>query len=581
MIKLDGSLPAQPSPGQGPLTRALTLPGVRNCLAKAAHDPRIPGVVLRVGQLSSGWATLQELREAIHSFQKESDGNKFSIATLEQASEKEMYIASACEELYAISDSSTISLTGLSVQGTFLRGALDKAGIEPQVQRLGEYKSAGDQFLRKDMSDAQREQLAALLDDIYYTFIRDIASSRNKTEDDVHSLIDRGVQDVQHLKHEGWIDGVVYRDEIRDLLKPRTGDSRSEAPQVSYSKYVQAPAAIAKRPKQDKKDKNEKETPSLGVLHLSGAIVGGSSRQGSNGNIAAEDTIDKVRKLRNNSNIKAVVVRISSPGGDAFASELMWRELQLLGRQKPVVASMLDTAASGGYFLSMACSSIFAYPLTLTGSIGVVLAQFNFGELYSKIGYSKTFISRGRYAEVTADNRSFTDEEEQFQQQQALRLYQLFRNLAARCRGQAPEEMETRARGRVWSGKRAIDEGLVDQLGSLEDAIKHCKTLIGYEREDDVNILDFGQLAPDPSTLLASGNASVPKSGWMGSVFRQVLLPLLSWWHRMQTCTATNALGDVRLEHEDDIDVAGVSLSSDRTATGRIGFSSRDEDLFT
>lgn len=548
VLKLDGSLPDRAQPKQGPLARALTLTGITDCFDKAANDPRIAGIVLRIGSIGAGWAKLQELREALHLFQQRTSSSKFTIATLEAAQEKEYFLASACEEVYAIGDGSTISLTGLTVQATFLRDALDKAGVEPQVQRIGEYKSAGDQFLRREMSDAQREQLTALLDDIYSTFVSGIAHSRCKENSEVHSLIDRGVQDVRQLESEGWIDGVLFRDGVRDLLKPRTGGSRSEAPQTSYDKYVRAPASAFG-------NASKMSSKAVGILHLTGAIQNGSNgRQGSNSVIAAEDTIDQVRKLRKNTQVQAVVIRVDSPGGDAFASELMWREIELLAREKPVVGSMLDVSASGGYFLSMATPYIFASPLTITGSIGVVAGKFNLGGLYSKVGYNKVLISRGRYAEVTADNRPFTEEEAEYQANQAQRLYKQFRDLAARCRGIEPDIMEQKARGRVWSGMRAYEEGLVDQLGGLEDAIEYAKARLGCEDDEEVRRLEFGQLAPDLATVLAS-RSNIRAAGGVMSIVQGAMQ-----WLRQRKYISEGAM--VASDEGELMDIAGVRLAA-------------------
>lgn len=219
------------------------------------------------------------------------------------------------------------------------------------------------------MSDAQRQQLDDILNDIYAHFCEQIALARGKTEDQVQQLIDRGVTDVRVLEQEGFIDGVRYRDAVRDLLKPRTGGGASEVPQVTYEKYSRAsPSSFGLR--------DAKKT--VAIVHLTGQIVQGKAGRTSGSIIAAEDVVETTRNLASDDKVKAVVLRVDSPGGDALASEIAWRELSLLARKKPVIASMVDVAASGGYFISMAASHIIADPLTLTGSIGVVGVSFFF-----------------------------------------------------------------------------------------------------------------------------------------------------------------------------------------------------------
>lgn len=259
---------------------------------------------------------------------------KWAIAYMERAGEKEYYLASAFDEIYA-PPSASLSLRGLAVTGTFLRGVLDKVGVEPEVKRIGKFKSAGDQLLRKDMSEAQREQLTALLDDIYDDFVSTVASARGKTREEVEALLEAGVYDMEQFKSGGWVTDLKYEDELNDLVKARTGGKEDELRAVGLKKYAKVGRSAF----------GIDGGKVIAVVRTSGAIIGGT---GTGSNITAGAVIAQLRQLKKNKKIAAVVLRVDSPGGDALASDLMWREIRKLAEEKPVIASMADVAASGG-----------------------------------------------------------------------------------------------------------------------------------------------------------------------------------------------------------------------------------------
>eukprot|EP00798_Chlamydomonas_sp_ICE-L_P004081 gene4081-14179_t len=427
-FKLEGDISDQ---SRSTFDSGLSVPQICSAMRKAAVDPRIKGICIEIGPLGVGWAKLQEIRRYIKYFR---ESGKFTVAYMTRAAEKEYYLASAFEEIY-MPESSSLSLKGFAVTGTFLRGVLDKIGVEPQVKRIGNYKSAGDQLLRKDMSEYQAEQLTAILDDITNDFVSTIAEARGKTKEEVLAMMEEGIFDMQKFMDGGWLTGLRYEDEVIDDMKKRTGGKDDEAKEIV-------------------------------VLRTSGAIVGGNSNNG--GVITAGPFIKQLRSLAKNKNIASVVLRVDSPGGDALASDLMWREIKKLAEKKPVVASMGDVAASGGYYLAMGCNKILAEPLTITGSVGVVTGKFNLAELYEKIGYAKTIISNGKYAEVLADNRPFNASEQEFFDRNADFAYESFRNKAAGSRGLSIEAM---------SGARALEVGLVDALGGRPPCVEVAKKL--------------------------------------------------------------------------------------------------------
>lgn len=467
---------------QGRFGSANSVPQICMALRKAAVDPRVAGICVEIGPLAIGWAKAQEIRRHLEYFRA---SGKFSVVYMKQGAEKEYYLATAFEELY-IAPSANVSLRGFTVSGTFLRGVLDKVGVEPQVRRIGAYKSAGDQLLRRDMSDAQREQLSAILDDIYEEFVETTAKARGKTREDMERVLNGDdVLEPKELLEGGWVDGLKYADEIEDSLKPRTGGKEDQLPKVALRKYASVgEGAFGFRGKK-----------TVAVLRVGGAILDSASSGlgGGGSTITPASLIPKLRALKDDKNIAAVVLRVDSPGGSALASDLMWREIQVLSKKKPVIASMGDVAASGGYYLSMAASKVVAEPLTITGSIGVVAGKFNLKTLYERIGYAKETLSRGTFADSLNDYRSFTPEEDALFSRLADTAYAEFRDKAAESRGMEVEKMQAVAQGRVWTGRRALGGGLVDELGGLNKAISLARKAAGIPDKEKVTVREMSR----------------------------------------------------------------------------------------
>ncbi|KAL4448020.1 hypothetical protein ABPG75_005239 [Micractinium tetrahymenae] len=500
-LKLSGQIAEQP---QGRFSKTVSLPALCECLRKAALDPRVVGVCVKVEPLACGWGKLQELRRHIEHFKQ---SGKFSIAYLERGGEKEYYLASCFGEVY-IPPSANLSLRGLSVSGTFLREALEKVGVEPEVRRIGVYKSAGDQLLRSDMSEAQREQLTALLDDIYGGFLEHVAAARGKSREEVAAFLDEGVFDMEAFRQRGFVDDLKYECELEELLKQRTGGKEDELRKVGYNKYKSvSPSAFGLTGRK-----------AIAIVRAAGAITGSSGGTGSS--ITSTQVISQLRGLKKNKNIAAVVLRIDSPGGDALASDLMWREIRELSKTKPVIASMSDVAASGGYYMAMAAKKVVAEALTITGSIGVVTGKFNLQDLYRRIGYGKEVLSRGKYAQLLAENKAFTPEEEALFDASAQHAYESFRNKAADSRGMSVEAMQEVAQGRVWSGQRAAQLGLVDHVGGLWRAVQLAKREAGLAADEAVRVLEVSRAQTSPLQLLGGG-ASAPAA--LGLLLLQAL----------------------------------------------------------
>ncbi|DBA80897.1 hypothetical protein WJX77_008755 [Trebouxia sp. C0004] len=561
VIEVDGDIPEQRG---GRFALPLSVPQLKEALMKAAYDPRIRGIHLKIGSVSAGWAKLQELRRSLDFFRT---SGKFSIATMNRGGEKEYFLCCGCEEIY-IPPTANLTLKGFMVAGTFLRGVLEKVGIEPQVKRIGKYKSAGDQLLLKDMSEPQREQLTALLEDIYEGFTSTIAKDRSKTVEEVEAMLNEGIFDMQKYVDGGWVTGLKYEDEVMDDLKKRTGGKADKLRSVSLKKYGKtSPSAFGLTGRK-----------TIAIVRSSGAIVGGEGGIGGTGSvITAGAFIKQLRSLAKDKSVKAVVLRVDSPGGDALASDLMWREIRQLAAKKPVVASMGDVAASGGYYMAMGASKIVAEPLTITGSIGVVTGKFNLEELYRRVQYSKVVISKGKYAELNGDTRSFTPEEEDLFDRSAEFAYASFRDKAAESRGMPKEELQQHAQGRVWSGKRALQNGLIDGLGGIDRAISIAKQAAGIDQNKKVRLLEVSKAKSSPFGLLSAlalGGAMA--TGEQSSMHNLASMLLAGQLQKAAFQNGVTSNG-VTMAVMPDIQVEGVGSLSAAQACG--ADSSRPDDL--
>ncbi|XP_061347679.1 serine protease SPPA, chloroplastic-like [Gastrolobium bilobum] len=478
----------------------LSLPQICENFLKAAYDPRISGVYLYIDSLNCGWGKVEEIRRHILNFKK---SGKFVVAYVPSCQEKEYYLACECEEIYA-PPSAYFSLFGLTVQASFLRGVLDNIGIEPQVERIGKYKSAGDQLARRTISEENYEMLTALLDNIYTNWLDKVSFAKGKKREDIENFINEGVYQVDKLKEEGLISNVIYDDEVISMLKERLGvKTDKNLPMVDYRRYSRVrkwTVGIS----------GGKER--IAVIRASGSISRVESQLSvSSSGIIAEKFIEKIRSVRESKEFKAAIIRIDSPGGDALASDLMWREIRLLAASKPVIASMSDVAASGGYYMAMGAEAIVAESLTLTGSIGVVTGKFNLGKLYEKIGFNKETISRGKYAELlAAEQRPFRPDEAELFAKSAQHAYKQFRDKAALSRSMTVDKMEEVAQGRVWTGKDAASHGLVDAIGGLSRAIAIAKLKANIPQDRQVTVVEISRPSPSlPEILLGVGNSLI------------------------------------------------------------------------
>lgn len=478
--RLSGELPERVAPTLPFSPPNMTFSMLLEALRLGAYDPRISHVHLRIDPLSCGWGKIFELRRHIDFF---AASGKTVSAFMEVGGPKEYFIAMGYA-LYVPPDGS-LNLRGFMASGAFVRGVLDKIGISPQVERIGNYKSAGDQLARTDMAPEQRETLNAILEEVYSLWTESVHQAVGISKEELDAFLNRSPWDMEEYVKAKLVSGTCYESELIDGLKRRFNDGgktiqgsggsgkdeeeflKKKLQSVDVVRYTRRTTARLLAIEGDKK---------VAVIRAIGAITPGKSRMSATGNFVGSDTlVELIRRARFDKGVVGVLLRIDSPGGAALASDIVWNELRALRKVKPVVASQGDIAASGGYYLSMACE-VVSEPLTLTGSVGVVTAKPSLKRLYERIGYNKENLSiGGRYAELLVDDRPFNEEESKYFRQGAELAYDKFVRKAAESRGKTLADMQTVAQGRVWTGRQAHERGLVDHLGGTSRALEILK----------------------------------------------------------------------------------------------------------
>jgi len=470
VLDLDGSIPEQPASDFGSLfeRRPPPLRALVESLDRAGRDPSVQALVVRVGMLpDAGWAKVQELRAAITRFRST---GKPAYAHIELCSNKEYYLATACTKIYAI-PSAILDVSGLAAEITFLRGSLDKLGVQAQFEGVGKYKNAPNQFTETGFTAPHREQMDAMLDSLYAEYLGAIAKGRGRTVDEAREVIDGGPYDAQEAKRVGLVDELRYRDQIEQDIK--------DATRTSPAHYLRAA-----RPFFDSR-------PRIALVYAVGDIIPGASQHGPfGGEYAGSDTVAAAfRQAREDSNIRAVVFRVDSPGGFGPAADVMWREVAVTKKRKPVIVSMGDYAASGGYYVSMGADYVLAQPGTLTGSIGVFSGKFNLRGFYEKLGMTKELLSRGKNSLIYTEYRAWNEAERARIQTMNRAFYDDFVKRASEGRKKRFEEIDSVAQGRVWTGAEALPHGLVDKLGGFWDAVEVAKQRAGIAKGQDVALV--------------------------------------------------------------------------------------------
>ena len=501
---------------------SLTMVDVYSVLRRAAADSKIRALVIQPEGISGGWAKLEELRSDIEQFHK---SGKPVFAYLRQPTAREYYVALPADRIF-LGDEEPVYVKGLRAETMYFKGTLDKIGVTVQVEHDGKYKDFGDMFTRTNMSPETHEVISSLVDNIYGNMVDRIAQARKKTPDQVREIIDQGPFTATQALKAGLVDELRYEDQMWGELKDKLGSGYSR---VSASKYNSVPGSAA--------------GSHVAFVVASGDIVRGNpSDDGSEqGEITSFGFNHLLREVGSDSNIRAVVVRIDSGGGEATASDEIWREMNLLSKKKPLVISMSDLAASGGYYMAMTGDPVVAYPQTETGSIGVVFGKPDLQGLYNKLGVTKDAIQRGKHADIDSDYTSLNPEEQQLLKQGIDENYHDFVSKVAASRHRSYAQIDEVAQGRVWLGSQGKVNGLVDELGGIDTAIAAVKkkanipasenvTLMVYPpRESLLNILmkksQTDALADARDAKLREVFGPVPYHAWMqGGMLR--ILPM-------------------------------------------------------
>ncbi len=470
-------------------TKTLGLNEILTAIHGAKKDDHIKGIYLDMSGLDAGQATIEEIRNALMDFRK---SGKFIIAYGEVYTQSAYYLASVASKVY-LNPEGIIEFKGFVSEIMFFKGALDKLGIDAQVIKVGTYKSAVEPYILDRMSDANRLQVTSFMGSLYDHFLGNIAASRHISKDSLFVIADSlKVRTADDAVQYRLADGLKYKDEVISALKKLTGtDPKKDIKTVSIEDYS-GPQS----------DDAEPSSNRIAVVYATGEIAGG---EGSDEVMGSERLSRTLRKVRTDDKIKAVVLRINSPGGGTLASDVIWREVVLTRKVKPVIVSMGDVAASGGYYIACGADSIFAQPNTITGSIGVFGIIPNMKTLLNeKLGITFDGVKTGHYADMGGIDRPLTPGERLIFQQEVNRIYDGFTRRVADGRKKSREYIHSIAEGRVWSGTEALHNGLVDKLGSIADAVHSAARMAHVS--DDYRLVNYPEIK-DPIQSLFDTSA--------------------------------------------------------------------------
>ena len=464
-------------------------------LRKAKVDNRIGAVLLDINFPGIGWGKADEFRDAVKDFKA---SGKPVYAYMEIGTNREYYLATAADKIF-LPPSGDIYINGFAAEAMFYKGSLDKLGIEADVIQIGpKYKNAPDRYTRKEMSDGQREVLNAVLDEYFSRFTTAISESRKKSIEDVKALVDNAPYNANKAKTLGLIDDAFYRDQVDDALRSALGYKEGDKLRtLSGGEYREIPS--------DSLGLNTGEK--IAVIYASGAInIGHSSNCPLNGEMVGSDTIvNAVNDAAEDKAIKAIVLRVDSPGGSALASDIMWHALENAKAKKPVVVSMSDVAASGGYYIACNANKIVAEPATITGSIGMFLGKPVVKGFYDWLGVSNEYVMRGKNAGIFRETEKFTPEERAKMVEQANGVYyDNFVPKVAKGRNKTVEEINAIGQGHVWTGTQAKANGLIDEFGGLEKAISVAKELANLPADKEVKRIVLPEPRPFFETLFGN-----------------------------------------------------------------------------
>ncbi len=439
---------------------------------RAKIDPRIKGIIVKISYLNTGLAKCRDIGELLREF---SDSGKPVAAYIEAGGIREYYLASFADKVFMFKGGD-LFLRGLASEAIFLKNTLSKLGISAEMLHIGEYKTAANMFTEEGMTPYHREAIQTLLDDVFDSTLAEIAKNRNIDRKTIDAIFEESPYANKAYLDAKLIDKAIYEDEIFAEL-----DGTDST--VDFSVYKETTAPV----------------PFHGLQNIAVIFATGEIQSGKSGGkslfsdtvLGSESLVRQLKAVRKNKSVVAVVLRVDSPGGSALASEVMRRETELLAKEKPLVISMSDLAASGGYWISMSAQKILSAPQTITGSIGVVSGKFVMKDFYSKIGINKEILKTTEYADIFSDYKPFTPAEREKIVAMMNVFYKKFIGLVANNRNMKEDEVDKIARGRVWAGSRALELKLVDQIGGLSDSISEARTLAKIAPEEKVGIIIY------------------------------------------------------------------------------------------
>lgn len=504
VLRLSGDIPEKRQftwPGTAPASLAMF--DVWDVLRKAAVDDRIRGLVLAPEGIATGWAKLAEIRSSLEAFRK---SGKPVAALLRSPSARDYYLATAAPKI-SIPPGDVLNLKGLRAELLYARRGLDKLGIVPEFEAIGKYKDGPDTLTRTAMPETTLQVMNELLDARFADLTETIAKGRGKKPDDVRALIDQGPFLAGDALRSGLVDALQYEDEVLPAASDET--------RIDAIDYQRLPALAVRLSGPDR----------IAFLVAEGDILRSPVPGVADDVISPRAFAKSVRAAKDDDRVKAVILRIDSPGGDAIASDEILRELKLLAAKKPVVVSMSDVAASGGYAIALAGAEIVAYPQTITGSIGIFFGKLDLTGLYDKLGVTKQVLTRGKFAAIDSDAHLLTAEERAKLRTSLEQMYQTFVKQVAEGRRRKPEEIAAVAEGRVWLGSQAARNGLVDGLGGIDEAMVRAKKRAGIRESNQVEIVVYPK-RPDVWQMLES-------QPWKLVWTRPALPPLAGAWKRL------------------------------------------------
>ncbi len=455
-----------------------SLPVLLKLIGAARRHKRVQGLMLVLKNVSVGWGKIQEIHQELQRFH---EAGKRSLAYLEMADNQSYYLACGTQQVY-VPPSATVDLVGLRAEMFFFKNLLEYLGVAPQLFGLGKYKSAGEIFTRENMSEPHRSMLDSILTDLQKQLVDKIAARSEVTPQQVQEWIDQGPYTARQAEKRGLIDGIRYQDEVEDLLEgPQAGlrrlsPGRLRVKEGWFKRWVTF------------------YRPQIAYLVAEGVLTTGESprRGGRRPALDSESLTQFLRTARKRKRVKAVVIRINSPGGSALASDLLWREIRLTDQKKPVIVSFGDVAASGGYYLATAARGILGMPATLTGSIGVIAGKFNLAQLLPKLGITVDSLEKGKRAGYLSPARPFSKGEAEAIQEQMREFYEeLFLKKVAESRKKSQEDIRKLAEGRVWTGAQALENGLLDQVGGLVQAVERAQEEAGLPKRKKVRLVHY------------------------------------------------------------------------------------------